>query len=474
MNNRLWYPIGICYVAASLMKAGFEVEIIDVIGENLTRDGFRKRLSAIDARYYGVGGLVTAFNNVLDIIKMIREKDPKSFIFAGNTVGYTIPEILFKNSTVDAIVMGEGEITTVELVNTIKNGGKLEDVSGIALRNKDGKIIFTQPRPPIQNLDDLPYPAWDLVPMKNYFENCGRNIYPISSVRGCPFNCIFCCKTFIGYKVRSRSPQSILDELLEVKKRFNIDTFEFFDDLFIYNKKRVLEFCDLKINSPLKDMSWVASARANSLDEEVCEALKKAHCYELGIGFESASQEVLDYYKKGITKEQSQKAIDLCKKHGISLGGASFMIGSPIETVDSVRVSAEFCKKNGLRYSPHFATPFPKTPMYDYAIQKGLIKDEFEYIKKISRIGATQQLIINLTENFKDEELVELQKKYKYYPSTPLKHIKYYTGKGVEILRTEGPFRMINRTVRHLPRIIEKMMSPLIPPKANIDSNEWN
>lgn len=474
MNRRLWYPIGICYVASSLIKAGFEVEIIDIIGENLSRKDFKKRLSSIDAKYFGVGGLVTAFNNVLDIVDMVREEYPNSFIFAGNTVGYTIPEILLQNSTVNAIIMGEGEITTVELINTIENEGKLEDVMGITFKNHMKNIIFTPPRPPIENLDDLPFPAWDLIPMKNYFENVGRNVYPISSVRGCPYNCIFCCKTFIGYKVRSRSPKCVMDELLEVKKLFNIDTFEFFDDLFMYNKKRFLEFCDLKINSPLKDMRWVCSARVNSLDEEVCEALTKSHCYELGIGFESASQEILDYYNKKITVEQSQNAINLCTKYGISLGGASFMIGAPNETEDTIRTSADFAKKNGLRYTPHFATPFPKTPMYDYAIQKGLIKDEFEYMKTISKFGATNHLIINLTDNFTNKELVALRMKYQYYPSTPLKHIKYYTQRELEIIKHEGILKCIIKTIKHSPQVLEKMLSPIKPPKREKYSNEWN
>ena len=300
MNNRLWYPIGICYVAASLINKGFTVEIIDIIGENLSRNEFKKRLSDCHADCFGIGGLVMAFNNAVDITQMIKETYPDSFIFAGNTVGSTIPEILLNNSPVNAIVMGEGEITTVDLVDAVKNGRKLEDVNGIAFKNKDDDVIITSPRSPIENLDDVPYPAWDLIPMKNYFENYGRNVYPISSVRGCPYNCIFCCKTFIGYKVRSRSPESILNELLEVKKLFDIEFFMFFDDLFLYNKKRAMEFCQLKMESPLKNMEWTASARVDSLDEELIKALKKSNCIDLGVGFESASQNILDFYNKGM------------------------------------------------------------------------------------------------------------------------------------------------------------------------------
>jgi len=473
MNNRLWYPIGICYVAASLMNNGFTVEIIDIIGENLSRDEFKKRLSDCHADCFGIGGLVMAFNNVVDITKMIKETYPDSFIFAGNTVGSTIPEILLNNSPVNAIVMGEGEITTVDLVDAVKNGRKLEDVNGIAFKNKDDDVIITSPRSPIENLDDLPYPAWDIIPMKNYFENYGRNVYPISSVRGCPYNCIFCCKTFIGYKVRSRSPESILNELLEVKKRFDIEFFMFFDDLFLYNKKRAMEFCQLKNESPLKNMEWTASARVDSLNEELIKALKKSNCIDLGVGFESASQNILDFYNKKITIKQCQETIELCKKYGMALNGASFMIGAPDETYETVKESVDFCKKNGLRYEPHFVTPYPKTALYDYAIQKGLIKDELEYIKKVSKYGNTNYLIVNLTNNFTDEEVYTLKEKSIYFPAAMSKNIRYYLKEGIKTLKKDGLFSFAGKAVRHSPMICEKILSPIRHPKQEKYSNKW-
>lgn len=473
MNDRLWYPIGICYVAASLIDNGYEVEIIDIIGENLSRDSFKKRLSNCHADCFGVGGLIMALNNVIDITQMIADIHPDSFVFAGNTVGSTIPEILLKNSHVRAIVMGEGEITTVDLVDAVKNGCKFEDISGIAFKNDANDIVITPPRLPIENLDELPYPAWDLIPMRNYFKNYGKNVYPISSVRGCPFSCIFCCKTFTGYKVRSRSSESILNELMEVKKRFDIESFMFFDDLFLYNKKRALDFCKLKDESPLKDMEWTASARVDSLNEEIIKTFKKSNCVELGVGFESASQNILDFYNKKITIEQSQETIDICNKHSMSLGGASFMIGAPDESFETIKVSVDFCKKNGLRYEPHFVTPYPKTPLYEYAIQKGLINDEFEYVKKIAKYGNTNHLIINLTNNFTDNELYALKEKSMYFPVDISKDIKYYVTEGFKILKTDGLFSFMHKSIRHSPKICTKMLSPILHPKQEKYSNEW-
>lgn len=471
MNRRLFYPIGICYVAAALLKKGHEVEIIDIIGENLTRLDFEKRIKKSKANFFGIGGLIMAFNNVVDISQIIRNHHPLALIFAGNTVGSTIPEILLKNSEVGVVVLGEGEVTTCELVdNKIV---QLKDIKGIAYINKTGSVKYTTTRIPIENLDKLPFPAWHLVPMKNYFNEYGKNVYPISSVRGCPYNCIFCCKTFIGYKVRSRSPESIIDELIKIKKLYNIESFIFFDDLFLYDKKRAIEFCELKNASELKGMGWTASARVDSIDVEIIKVLKESRCHELGIGFESASQEILDYYKKKITVEQAQKAVDICKNHDMSLGGASFMIGAPDESIQSISASRTFCRINNLRYEPHFLTPYPKTKLYDEAYKKELIPNELEYIKTLSKFGNTNHLIINMTKNFTNSELSFLKTKMTYIPFSNPKNINYYLSEGIKVLKQEGIQRFISKVIKFAPIIIKQQISPFkIPPQEKY-SNEW-
>lgn len=472
MNRRLFYPIGICYVAAALLEKGHEVEIIDIIGENLSRDEFKKRIENSTASYFGIGGLIMAFNNVVDIAQTIRNIHPLSFIFAGNTVGSTIPEILLKNSEVNAVILGEGEITTCELVD--KNNTDINKVKGIAYENDIGIIEITKPRFPIENLDKIPYPAWHLVPMTNYFNEYGKNVYPISSVRGCPYNCIFCCKTFIGYKVRSRSPESIIEELIKVKELYDIESFMFFDDLFLYNETRAINFCNLiKNNNILKGMEWTASARVDSINEKIIPILKAAGCYELGVGFESASQHILSFYNKKTTVEQAKKAIHICKKYDMSLNGASFIIGAPEESETTILQSQYLCRMNQLRYEPHFLTPYPKTALYDYAIKKGLITNELEYVKKLSKYGNTNHLIVNLTENFTDKELYKLKMKMTYFPKSSSRNIKYYTTEGFKILKQEGINNFISKGIKFTPQIIEQLLSPFKHPKQEKYSNEW-
>jgi len=472
MKYRYWYPIGIGYVASFLLKAGFEVEIIDCIGDNLSRAGFKEQLAQSKADAFGIGGLIMAFNNVVEISYMIKQMYPDAFIFAGNTVACTIPEVLISNSAVQVVIMWEGEYTVVNLMKTIKNGNSLETVKGIVFRNKDGEFIKTTDQPVIRDLDELPLPAWDLIPMENYFKNTVT--FPISTVRGCPYNCIYCCKTFLLNKVRARSPQHVINEMVEAQRqfKFKIKRVAFFDDLFMYNKKRVIEFCNLKMSTPLiKSLPWDCSGRVNLITEEIVKKMIEANCVSIGCGFESADQEVLDYYKKGTTVEQAQKAIDIMKKYNIEFSGSgSFMIGAPNETYKTVKKTVKFCKKNNLRYLPHFTTPYPGTVLYSWAREQGLIGDELEYIKKISKIGNTNYLTVNLTKFFTDEELSRLKKDMTYYPSAnlsiALKRRIEESSKIIELLFTKG----LRETAKEVKRFLSKS-SPQI--KLELYSNEW-
>ncbi len=415
MDSACWFPIGLGYIASVLRQAGFEVELIDILGEGLSRKAFRERLASVKADAFGIGGIVTAFNNVVDAAAYIRQEHPNALIFAGNTVAYSIPEILLKNSEVSAIVLGEGEDTTVEFMKAVRDGTELGGVKGLMYKAKDGTLVNTGEREPIKDIDTLPFPAWDLMPLKRYFKNAKLRYCVISTVRGCPFNCTYCCKTFMGYKIRYRTPASIMAELLAFQKKYGMDIFYFFDDLSTVNKPRMLEFCRLKMASPLKKVPWTISARVNLVDDELIANLKKAGCAQVGFGLESMDQKILDSINKKITVEQIEKAVELCDKYDLDYGGSSFMVGYLDETEEEMRKSAEFCRRKYLRYEPHYMTPFPGTELYRYALEKKLIPDELEYIRKISLQGNTSYLLVNLTKNMSDAELTALRGKYLFY-----------------------------------------------------------
>jgi anaerobic magnesium-protoporphyrin IX monomethyl ester cyclase len=412
----VYYPIGICYIASYLRQNGHKVKILDINGFRWSKTKFKKIFDKEPVEAVGIGGLVTAFNHVHWLSDCIKSVNPNVPIFAGNTVASTIPEILLKNTKVDIVVMGEGEVTTLELIQRLEDGKSLEGLKGVWYKNNDGKIVENPPREPIENLDSLPFPAWDLVPMERYLKNLiassGYSSAPISTVRGCPYNCTFCCKTFIGYSVRSRSPENCIQEIKLLVDKYEIEGFLLFDDLFIYNKQRAMRFCDLLIEEGLDYLKWPASARANLITKELAQKMKSAGCAWLGFGFESSSQKILDYYNKQCTVEDQQRAIDICKEVDIGCR-RSYMIGAAVEDEQSIKETVEFCKKNKSKYVPDFfVMPLPKTKIYAECKRRELIKDELEYVEKISTIGDASNFVINITEKFSDEELINLFNSY--------------------------------------------------------------
>lgn len=433
MNSRRWFPLGIGYIASVLLEDGFDVEIVDVIGENLTQEQFRERIERIDARCFGIGGIVTAFNNVVDAARIVREVHPGAFLFAGNTAAYTVPELLLENSEIDAIVLGEGETATLELMQCIRDEASYSEVAGIAFKDAAGQFVRTGKRDLIKGVDALPFPAWHLLPIESYFKNTKHRYCVISTVRGCPYSCVYCCKTFIGSKVRYRSAESIVEELEAFHAAYSIDRFFFFDDLSTINKKRILKFCDLKMSGPLAPMKWTISARVNNIDEEIARALKRAKCHDIGFGLESYDQATLDSINKRTTLEQIDKALAICNKYRLNFQGSSFMVGYVGQTEEEMRRSSAFCRRHKIRYEPHFMTPYPGTELYRNALERGLIRDELEYLTQLSRRGNTNYLLVNLTNDFTDEALERLRRKYLYLPQPRLtRRVEKYCSKVVK------------------------------------------
>jgi anaerobic magnesium-protoporphyrin IX monomethyl ester cyclase len=475
MKNANWFPIGLGYIASVLQQAGFEVELIDIPGEGLIREDFQAKLSKVEADAFGIGGLVTAFNNVVDAAAYIRSAHPGAFLFSGNTVAYSIPEILLKNSEVSAIVLGEGEITVVELMRAVKEGRDLSEIKGLVYKDVNGNLVKTGNREAIKDIDALPFPAWDLMPIGRYFQNTKYRYCVVSTVRGCPYNCVYCCKTFMGYQIRYRMPASIMDELLTFHKKYGMDVFYFFDDLSTVNKARMLEFCRLKMNSIIKDVRWTISARVNLVDEELIIALKQAGCSQIGFGFESMDQGMLDSINKKVTVAQNEQAAALCDKHDMNYGGTSFMVGYVNESEDEIRKTAAFCRQHDLRYEPHFMTPFPETELYRYAQNAGLIKDELAYVKRLALQGNTSHLLINLTKNLGDAELTALRDKYIFYTSPYRKKGKLSMRKVIAragILLKLPPGLMLKNIWREMGNLVKSRYRDVVKEESR-DSNIW-
>jgi len=300
-----------------------------------------------------------------------------------------------------------------ELVNSLESESKLSHVKGITYRS-GGKIVSNPGRPLIENIDDIPFPAWHLLKMDSYFRLTariltGKNGFSMITSRGCPGRCKF-CDTHIVWtrKYRARSPTNVVDEIEQLHDRYNIGFMVFVDDTFIVNKKRAIEICNQIIERGI-DIKWECAGRVNLVNKEILAKMKEAGCNTIYYGIESGSQEVLDYINKGITLEQAKNAIKITKKAGIGTS-AFFMIGFPSETEEDVKKTIEFNKRLPLDEHDTFSilTPFPGTELYKIMKDEGLLLNE-EWDMYYNR-RADEVLPPIRTRHLSSEELLRLKK----------------------------------------------------------------
>ena len=336
----------------------------------------------------GIGAVTPMIKRAIEIAGLVKKVNPEILtILGGPHPGCTVDETLI-NTDVDAVVMDEGEETLPELVNKFLSGSKdFFDIIGCAFKN-NGQIITNPRRKMIDNLDSLPFPAFDLMPIELYFrkkmtfgilQKSTRSL-PVFASRGCPSGCTFCLR-FLGKKLRVRSAENIVDELMERKKRYGVTEFNFLDDNFTLHKRRVIEVCELIHTRGLNiTFRFPNGVREDFLDEEILGALKSVGCYHLDFGIESGSQKVLDIIKKGKKIEEITEKVYLCKKYGFKVS-SSFLFGTPGETLEDMEETIRYAVSIPLDSASFgIVTPFPGTELRKECMEKGyLVHSDYEY-----------------------------------------------------------------------------------------------
>jgi anaerobic magnesium-protoporphyrin IX monomethyl ester cyclase len=403
------FPFGLSYVAKYLIKAGHEVEILDIDNNRYSREEVLKKLNQHKCDVIGTGGIITVYKYLKWLVPVLRKNFPKTKIIVGGSLATSAPEDTLKGLDIDFIVIGEGEITAPELVSYLERQKKnhkslelssLKQIKGIGFR-QGKKIIITEPRELIQNLDEIGLPEWELFSMKKMLKQ-KHNIMTILTERGCPFRCEFCYHQF-GYKPRRRSMESVVQEMKILNEKYGVSVFSIADNLFVFNKKEVLELIRLLRKNKLK-IKFDTSMRASLVTEELIKLLQKAGCTSLNFGFESGSQKVLDLMNKMTKVEQMDRAIEIMEKNKMKYFG-TFIIGYPGETKEDVDQTIAFCKRHGHLAKPFFATPYPGTPLYDKVKNKIKNMDKF-----LESLGDARDLAINISE-FSTKELLKQRRR---------------------------------------------------------------
>ena len=366
-------PLGLGYIASVLRKNGFKVKIIDDIVEKLDFSTLIKKIK--NCIIVGITSTTPTFNAALKYARKIKEKLPNIFTILGGVHVSFLPYDALKHEYVDAVCIGEGEYTMLEVAERVEKGKSLEGVKGMMYRDKNSnRIVNCGKREFISNLDELPFPAFDLMPLDKY-SLLGKKLecFPMMTSRGCPFNCRYCSSSlFFGKKFRARSAKNIVDEMEWLINDFGAKHIAFSDDTFTLNRKRVEEICN-EIKRRNIDITWSCSSRVDTVNENLLRNMKASGCEAIYYGIESANPAVLQYYRKNITPEKARDAVKITKKIGISTI-CSFIIGAPFETEEDIKRTLNFAIKLNPDYAQFsILTPYPGTELYKEAERENLL-----------------------------------------------------------------------------------------------------
>lgn len=374
-------PLGIAYLGAVLEKVGHQVKIIDAPPLGYTLEEIIGEFKEFNPDLVGLTCLTPDFHKVVSLAKAIKAERAMPIIIGGPHLT-AAPEETMKHNFFDYGVIGEGEETLLELVETLesKRFDQLENLKGIVYR-QNGRVVKTLPRPYLNNLDDLPFPARHLMPsFKQYHPTpASYKKLPVGTMitsRGCPFRCLYCDRSIFGNQFRFRSAKNVVDEIEVIIKDFGAREIRIWDDTFNAKPERVIEICQEIVRRKL-DFPWTCLGRVNFITEEMVRWMKKAGCWQISFGVESGDDEVLKNIRKGQTTEMVRKAIKLVRQAGIGCRGF-FMLGLPGDTEKTIRKTIEFSKELDLDVAGFYPTiPFPNTDLTKMAERTGELKTAY-------------------------------------------------------------------------------------------------
>ncbi|MRR54797.1 MAG: B12-binding domain-containing radical SAM protein [Deltaproteobacteria bacterium] len=359
-----WYkPLSFGYLKAYLEKYG---------GNDFEMEYLEDPEKAENYDIIGISATSQCYDIAIGLAGRIKKACPSKVIILGGHHISALPGTLAKE--IDIGVVGEGEATLLELARAFRRHGPncdpgiLKDIHGI-IYHDSGKIVATVPRAPLQPLDSLPFP----------FRGQDDPVYLLSS-RGCPFQCVFCSSRAFWGNTRFFSAEYVISEIEELLERNPaVRELAIWDDLFIAHKERFRRFCSLMLEKGLHEKVRVNfSLRADLVDVELCDLLRKLGVKQVGFGAESGSDRVLALLNKQTSVERNQRTIDLLRSYGFTVN-CSFIVGSPTETEDEVRSTYEFILQNIMADKIDPAIPvnimmaIPGTGIWEYAVGKGLV-----------------------------------------------------------------------------------------------------
>ncbi len=382
------FPLGMAYVSASLKQTRSTVFCLNLnVNLGKLEEELKKAIYDHKIDVIATGGLSPHFLQIRNIISTARRIKPDIITMAGGGMVTATPEVIMEGiPELDIGMISEGEITIKELADALDNQGRINEVKGIVYRNDSGKPVRTQPRKDIEDLDALPFPDYD------GFQYDGKNEISICTSRSCPYNCSFCFHT-CGKKYRARSLDNVFQEIDWLVDKYNVKSLGILDELFSTNNDKMEKFCN-RIEP--YHIRWSCQMRVDRINVNILKKMKKAGCVSLSFGIESADNRILKSMEKHTTIEQVEIALQMAREAGICPFG-NLLLGDKEDTVESFMKCLEWYQSHpDILLGFNKILVLPGSHLYEYAVAKGMIKDEVRYLEE-------GNFVINIT-RMTDEE----------------------------------------------------------------------
>jgi radical SAM superfamily enzyme YgiQ (UPF0313 family) len=394
-------PLGLAYVAAALENAGFKVEIFDNYLLEKPIEEVKLKIKNSAPEIVGITCSSLTYERCVETATAVKEALPDCKVVVGGPHPSYMPDTMLQHAAIDYLVIGEGEQAMVKLANALirsKDTSAIANIPGVAFGKTRNSPEF------IQDLDQIPFPARHLLPMRMYDRRLPYlNVEPVDTVsiiRGCPYECAYCeTKELWGNTCRTFTPQRIVDEIKHMIQKWGTKGIYFVGDNFTINKKKTIGLCKLIRENGL-DIKWVCDTRADLVSQEVLHEMKSAGCQTIFFGVESGSQPILEQLNKKITLPKVADAFKLCKKEHIQTA-ASFMLGIPGETLSDMEATFKFAKQLNADWCQfNIFVACPGSKLYDRVIREGLYDQMDNYLARVKTKEFDYDMLLKLQRQF--------------------------------------------------------------------------